>query len=203
MKEYSKTGFYEIKDKIFYHLFSYEKIKAGKIIETKSSKNGMWKRVYQNDYALNGQNTHSLINKVSKRKIFSFMGKEKLKKLSSIINNYDFALRELALESVRAEKFKKYPSRFSCIFVVESEKEALDWTSRLLWQRPNCQLVKLKCSGKVFVGDSKFNKKDNFSYEKSLQIAEGFWSGKESKTPQLELLFEGKAEIMEVIKELN
>jgi len=193
----------KITDKIYYHIYSGKDVTVGEILEYGKQKNGMWKRVYEGEYKIKGTGSKEFVKAFDKRKLFRFIPAKAIKPIKYVLNDYDFTLRELALEEVRAEKFPSYPSRFTCLYVTEKEEEAIAWAPRLTWQRENCQLVKLKLTGKLFTGDSKFNAKDNDSLMKYREIADGYWQGKLSKNPQMELLFEGKAEVMEVIKKLN
>ena len=62
------------------------------------------------------------------------------------------ALRELALEEVRKEKYPDYPSRMSALYVSKSYEEAEKWA----WYfakigRPTYCIVKLNVAGRSFL----------------------------------------------------
>lgn len=65
------------------------------------------------------------------------------------------ALRELALEEVRREKYPDYPSRMGCLYVSETLRESQNWADYFIsLGRPTFQIVKVKVTGNRFVGDA-------------------------------------------------
>ena len=67
-------------------------------------------------------------------------------------HNVLVALRELALEKVRKEKYPGYPSRMAALYVSKSYKEAEQWADYFAsLGRPTYSVVKIKVNGCVFV----------------------------------------------------
>jgi len=131
-----------------------------------------------------------------------FSGK-KVNELYKVIDNYDFLVRELAIEDVRKSGFKKYPSRLTSLYVCDTMEDALVWFPLISWRQTDSKLLKLKCTGKLFIGDSLINKKNNCSYGYHLNQAQKYWSGEITDNPRFECLFEGKAEVVEILKEIK
>lgn len=117
------------------------------------------------------------------------------------------ALRELALEEVRREKYPKYPSRMSCLYVTENLDEAKSWCGIFVQLgRPTYSIVKLKIIGKKFVGDANncfkatSNKKENF------KLAEHYWENLPNPIgkPRInEILVNGDIEVVEIVEDIN
>ena len=116
------------------------------------------------------------------------------------------ALRELALEEVRREKYPHYPSRMSCLYVSKTLKEAEDWGEYFARiGRPTYHIVKLKIEGNCFEGDAtkcfdgQIDKADN------LRLAEIYWKNRQEDTqerPIVEVLVDGKITVVEIVKEI-
>lgn len=115
------------------------------------------------------------------------------------------ALRELALEEVRKAKYPMYPSRMACLYVSKSLKEAENWFDFFTKiGRPTYQIVKLKVNGNCFTGDATKCFDGSISKEKKLKLAERYWENlmeSDEKPPIVEMLVDGKIEVVEIIKE--
>lgn len=194
-----KTGYFEIKDKILYHTSNVTKFSVGEVFTCGDKNTNMYKSVFEKDYKIDGKSIYDVqtgyIPKVKSRKL---VRGERINTLNGLIGDYDFTLRELALEEVRKSQFEKYPSRFKSLFVCDCLEDALMWKSKMSWKRSNCQFVTLKCTGKLFVGDSLINRTNNLSYNSSLERAKKYWSGEVTENPRFECLFEGVAEVVDV-----
>lgn len=117
------------------------------------------------------------------------------------------ALRELALEKVRQEKFASFPSRMSCLYVSDNYQNAEFWSEAFVnWKRPTYSIVKLKVVGRMFVGDA-FNCFDaSLNESQNLKMAENYWLNKpnpQNKPPLQEFLVDGDIEVVEVLKTIN
>ncbi len=116
------------------------------------------------------------------------------------------ALRELALEEVRKEKYPMYPSRMGCLYVSKTVKESENWFeffTRI--GRPTYQIVKLRIHGNCFVGDATKCFDASLSREENLHLAENYWENKENpvgEPPVIEMLVDGDIEVVEIIKEV-
>lgn len=75
------------------------------------------------------------------------------------------ALRELALEEVRQNKYSSYPSRMGCLYVSKTFEEADNWGqffARI--GRPTYHIVKLEVDGNCFLGDATKCFDDKFQF---------------------------------------
>ena len=65
------------------------------------------------------------------------------------------ALRELAMEEVRKEKYPNYPSRLASLYVSNTLNEAEKWYNLFIkLGRPTYSIVKVEVDGNVYVGDA-------------------------------------------------
>ena len=117
------------------------------------------------------------------------------------------ALRELALEEVRKEKYPRYPSRMGCLYVSETLEEAIRWADYFVrLGRPTFHIAKLKITGNRFVGDATKCFDATIKKEENLQMAEKYWENAENlpdAPPIKEILVDGDIEIVEFVKEYN
>lgn len=115
------------------------------------------------------------------------------------------ALRELALEDVRREKYPDLPSRMGCLYVSESLQESMQWADYFIsLGRPTFQLVKVKVTGNRFVGDAVKCFDGVTDREKNLRMAERYWENRpdpSGEPPIREFLVNGDIEVVEIIKE--
>lgn len=117
------------------------------------------------------------------------------------------ALRELALEKIRQEKYPEYPSRMSCLYVSESMEEAEKWAELFReWKRPVYGIVRLKILGRVFAGDANNCFDAALNEAENLRLAERYWRN----LPNLkgepvirEMLVDGDIEVVECDGELK
>ena len=114
------------------------------------------------------------------------------------------ALREMALEKVRVEKYPCYPSRMACLYVSKTLEEAEKWFDYFIsLGRPTFQIVKLKINGNVFYGDAEKCFDGNLTEKENLILAEKYWENKDfNESSIIEILVDGDIEVVEIIKEI-
>lgn len=114
------------------------------------------------------------------------------------------ALRELALEKVRVNKYPNFPSRMACLYVSKTLEEAENWFDYFVsLGRPTFQIVKLKINGNVFYGDAENCFDGRLTEKENLVLAEKYWENKDfDETSILEMLVDGDIEVVEIVKEL-
>lgn len=115
------------------------------------------------------------------------------------------ALRELALEEVRQEKYPHYPSRMGCLYVSGTLAEAENWGKFFAEiGRPTYHIVKLDVDGNCFAGDATKCFRGQLSKEENLRLAEIYWESN-GNTPDgiCEILVNGRITVMEIVKEIN
>lgn len=116
------------------------------------------------------------------------------------------ALRELALEEVRQEKYPHYPSRMGCLYVSGTFEEAEKWGKFFAEiGRPTYHIVKLEVEGSCFRGDAAKCFRGQLRKEENLCLAQRYWenSQEEGHTPVWEMLVSGKITVVEIIKQIN
>lgn len=123
----------------------------------------------------------------------------------TIEHHISVALREVALEKIRQEKYSNYPSRMACLYVSKTLEEAERWFEYFTdIGRPTFQIVKLKIKGNVFYGDA-IKCFDATVYEQdNLALAEKYWENGENpdgEEPIVEMLVDGDIEVIEIVKE--
>ena len=117
------------------------------------------------------------------------------------------ALRELALEEVRREKYPNYPSRMGCLYVSETLQESQHWAEYFIGLgRPTFQIVKVKVTGNRFVGDATKCFDGVTRKEENLLLAEKYWENGPNppeEPPINEFLVSGDIEIVEIVEEFQ
>jgi len=122
-------------------------------------------------------------------------------------HNVDVALRELALEKVRKEKYPEYPSRMASLYVSGSFKEAEQWGDYFAsLGRPTYGIAKIEVNGKVFYGDAYKCFDGSVDEEENLRQAENYWRNdpnEDGREPIVEVLVDGEIEVVEIVKVIN
>lgn len=119
----------------------------------------------------------------------------------------DVALRELALEKVRREKYPQYPSRMASLYVSRDYAEAQQWADYFAkLGRPVYGIAKIRVKGKVFYGDACKCFDGSASEDENIRQAELYWQNwgrDEEHDPIVEVLVDGDIEVLEIMKEIN
>ncbi len=133
------VGLIRMKKCIAYHVVTEKPMYIGQhIVFDENHHNGVWQRVNEK---------LDIVNDVYKNP-------EKYKN-TQLEHHTSVALREVALEKVRVNKFPKYPSRMACLYVSKTLEEAEKWSDYFIrLGRQAFQIVKLKINGNVFYGDA-------------------------------------------------
>ena len=117
------------------------------------------------------------------------------------------ALRELALEEVRQERYPDKPSRLHCLYVSESLKEAKQWAEFFIGLgRPTYQIVKLQISGRRFVGNANlcFDATSDRAYNR--EMAQRYWQifpVPTGEPPIWEILVDGEIQVEKIVEEIG
>ena len=117
------------------------------------------------------------------------------------------ALRELALEKVRKEKYPQYPSRMASLYVSRSFKEAEQWGDYFAsLGRPTYGIAKIRVNGRCYEGDAYKCFDGSVHEEENLKLAEIYWENgpNEDGCPRIvEILVDGDIEVAEIVKVIN
>jgi peptidase E len=176
---------------IYYHVVTDKPIKVGQeLILDESHHSGVYDRVY------------SLKEKVDD--IYKNPNKYKNIELD---HHLKVALRELAMEEVRKEKYPEFPSRLASLYVSNTLDEALKWYNLFIeLGRPTYSIVKVLVDGNIYIGDAENCFDGTVDKNKNLELAENYWKYKENpkgKEPIVEILANGKIKVIEIVKENN
>ena len=117
------------------------------------------------------------------------------------------ALRELALEEVRREKYPHFPSRMGCLYVSKTLEEAENW-GKFFAQigRPTYHIVKMEVDGNCFMGDATKCFRGQLSKAENLRLAQAYWENRNNDpnhNPICEMLVDGKITVLEIVQEIN
>ena len=127
-------------------------------------------------------------------------------KQSKTIEESDFVIRELATEYVRLQKFPDLPSRLHCMFLINDKQVCLDSVSKFYQKGHGVyfQAVAVKLNGKLFFARDCVMPRSGLSFGEYTLLAEKYWSqDQNSQSKIVEMLFEGKAEIVEVFADFT
>lgn len=122
-------------------------------------------------------------------------------------HHLDVALRELAMEQVRREKYPQYPSRMACLYVSKTLAEAQDWGkffARI--GRPTYAIVELSIEGRVFTGDACNCFDGTPDLADNLAKAEHYWQNLlnvDGDRPIWEMLVDGEIRVERIVEEIN
>ena len=113
---------------------------------------------------------------------------------------YDFVVRELATEKVRKEFYPDYPSRLHCMYLSLSRQTALKNFEKS--KEPHLQAIAVKLNGKIHKCGNVMLDRNGGSFEDYEKTAHEYWKQENVKDEDVkEILFEGKAEIVEIMDE--
>lgn len=181
-------GIIRMAELIAYHVVTEKPMHKGQhIVFDEIHHNGVWKRVNEK---------LDIVNDI-------YNNPEKHKNIE-LEHHISVALRELALEKVRVNKYPNFPSRMACLYVSKTLEEAEKWFDYFVnLERPTFQIVKLKVNGNVFYGDAEKCFEGRLTENENLILAEKYWENKDfDKSSILEMLVDGNIEVVEIVKEL-
>lgn len=122
-------------------------------------------------------------------------------------HHLDVALRELAMEQVRREKFPQYPSRMACLYVSRELEESKRWGeffARI--GRPTYAIVEMEVRGRCFVGNACNCFDGTPDRAANLAAAEHYWLNlpdRDGEEPIWEMLVDGEIEVVRIVEEIN
>ena len=175
----------------FYHVISDRPKRKGEhILLDETHHNGVYERV------------HAQMDTVED--IYRYPEKYEGKELAHVV---DVALRELALEKIRKEKYPQYPSRMAALYVSETFKEAEQWGDYFAsLGRTVYGIAKISVKGKCYYGDAYKCFDGTISEKVNLRLAEIYWENgpnDDGKDRIVEILVDGDIEFVEIVKVIN
>ena len=198
----------KVKDLILYQVATDRNYKVGdKLVFDKFTPNGQFSRVFKTSFKLDGKRPCDILYNIAGHR-FKRLKKNQLYELAHILEYYDVFVKELALEEVRSESFADYPSRLHCMYLSISKDIALQNIEAMAKNREKkgsqFQAVAVKLNGKIFKAGKFYMSRESESYEQYKEKSYSYWVQKDLKDEEVkEVLFEGEAEIVEIIKEIK
>ena len=114
-----------------------------------------------------------------------------------VAQHYLMLARELIMEEVRKDTADDSPSRQSCLWAVETKDQALFWKNRLGCD--DARLVTLAVDGVTHTADAGLLLGDSEPLEETYKRAKAYWRGEMSENPELEVLLNGRVEVVDVV----
>ena len=183
--------------------------KVGDILEFGKDRNFQAQRVFNTNYRMegaeNGMAEMFLAEKLKKKKKNLKLKREEAKSICDILFNYGFSMRELGYEICRQLYHKDEPSRLTAMFLCEKPEEARCYltTAQSKGKTTDPKVVGVKLNGKLLKTSNSFNMRGGKSIDEFIEQAHDYWNGVgdnfENKA-SIEYLFEGTAEIVEIIR---
>lgn len=176
---------------VAYHVVTDKPMKVGqKIIFDEAHHSGVYQRVLDKMEA---------VNEIYKR--------PEAYSADTLEHHTSVALRELAMEEVRREKYPFYPSRMNCLYVSQTYEEAEKWGAFFARiGRPTYSIVRLEVNGNCFIGDATKCFKGQTNKDANLKLAELYWSNPQNEgcdRAVCEILVDGEITVVEILKEIN
>lgn len=195
----------KVKDLILYQVATDRNYKVGYKIHFGSEPNGQEFNCLNLAFTnKDGEPLYELGYNNAKKGIFK--NKNLLLDMSKALSNYDFIMREFAMEEVRKKEFPKLPSRFRCMFLSENEDTCLHNLEGFIKRGAgkNLQVIKVKVNGEAHFVKSFGITRSGLSFNEYKKEAVKYWSqDQNSKAATKEILFVGDVEVVEILKEVN
>ena len=198
----------KVKDLIMYQATTRD-YKVGDIIEFGKERNFQAQRVFNTNYRMagaeNGMAEMFLDEKLKKKKKSLKLKREEVKSINNILWSYGFSMRELGYEICRQLYHKNEPSRLTSMFLCEKAEEAKCYltTAQQKGKDTDPKVVGVKLNGKLLKTSNSFNRRDGKSIDEFIEQAHDYWKGVGddfNDAKSVEYLFEGTAEIVEIIR---
>lgn len=191
---------YNVTDEIYYHINTDQRLQVGNTLIIGEKFNNFYYEIYNTEHLKDEKDANEhLINMRKEQNLI--LKSDTANLIFQTVNDDAMITRELMFEEVRKEEYTDLPSRLKCLYVCKTKKEMNDWINIFnKTNKENFQLLKLKLTGKIFVGDASFILRQNISLNRKKEQAKMYWSGKKKNNIN-EYLFVGTAVVEEVLNE--
>jgi hypothetical protein len=180
--------------------------KVGDVIEFGKERNYQAERALKTNFKMeNAPNNMAEMFLEEKLKKKKKLKREEMKNVCDILWNYGFSMRELGYEICRQQYYKNEPSRLTCMFLCDKAEDAKCYltTAQSKGNESNPKVVGVKLNGKLLRTSNSFNMRGGKSIDEFIEQAHDYWKGVGEDFADLksvEYLFEGTAEIVEIIE---
>lgn len=179
--------------------------KVGDIIEFGKERNYQAERVFKTNYRMDGAEygmSEMLLKERLKKK--KRLKRDEMQEICNILCNYGFSMRELGYEICRQLYYKDKPSRLTAMFLCEKAEEAKCYltTAKQKGSDTAPKVVGVKLNGNLLKTSNSFNMRGGKSIDEFIEQAHQYWQGVGddfTDNKSIEYLFEGTAEIVEII----
>lgn len=111
------------------------------------------------------------------------------------------ALRELAMEEVRAKNYPNYPSRMACLYATKTLEGAEKWANFFIKiGRPVYSVVKVESLGRICIADASKCFEGGVDHKENLRLAEAYWASAGENAAVPEVLIGDRARILELVR---
>ena len=190
-----------VKDKIMYHA-SARNYKVGDVLEFGKERNYQAVRAYEQGFRMpDGENYEIFVgDKLTNKKRLTL---KETKDFLEAFYKYSYAVREYAMEECRKRYFPDHPSRFSSLFLVDNLDSAKGYlsTAKGKLKQVEPRVIVFKLNGKLLKTSNAFNDR-GLSFDDTVENAKKYFKGVDDSfenKKSIEYLFEGKAEVVEII----
>ena len=194
----------QVKDLILYQVATDRNYKVGDKIRFGDEPNGQEFNCLNLSFNKEGEPLHKLGYDNAKKGIFK--NKNLLLDMSKALSNYDFIMREFAMEEVRKQQFPHLPSRFRCMFLSEDADTCLHNLQGFVNRGAGSilQAIKVRVNGEAhFVKDYGVSRL-GLSFNEYKNEAIKYWSQDQHSTSATkEILFTGDVEILDILKKYD
>jgi hypothetical protein len=198
----------KVNDRIYYHINTGKPLHNGDEFKIGDSPNNFCKELYNLEFGKWDENNdwkciNEIIIEMQKKNNLTFHSNEDFKIAFRAINDYAAITRELIFEEVRKEYYSDLPSRLRGLFVCSNLDRIEEWLN--IFKRTNkrpIQVLKLKLNGNIFIGDASFILRQNKSLNYKTEQAKKYWNGDKINNIE-EIIFEGMAEVIEIVKSIE
>jgi hypothetical protein len=118
---------------------------------------------------------------------------------TDVANDFAILTRELVFEDVRARKFPYAPSRKTCVWLCDTEDEAVNWAATLGRGRDLYRIVEVKATGRVHTAETRHLENDLIPVPRVQSAARLYWCGQVAPENMRETLFAGRLEIVRIV----
>lgn len=187
-----------VKNLVLYQIVKSRKFIVGdKIIFNENTITGQYEKIFKTKYQIENLRLANIFYCFKQnKKLF----KKNIKQLGYLCDYYDLLVREFALEKIRKEFYSDLPSRLHCMYLSLSKDEAIDNFKKS--KEKHLQVVAVRLNGKIFKSGGFILTRNGGSFEDYEVMAHNYWSQIDvSDNNVKEILFEGEAEIIEIINE--
>ena len=171
---------------------------VGDTLEIGQKFNNFYYEIYNIEHLENGKDANQHLVDMKKEENLE-LNNDTANLIFKTINDNAMITRELMFEEVRKELNINLPSRLKCLYVCKTKREIKDWIN--IFSRTNkkdFQILKLKLTGDIFIGDASFILRQNISLNRKKEQAKMYWSG-EKKDNINEYLFIGTAVVEDIL----